>query len=429
MPAGLNLPTNISLQTSITAENSGTKGQSELVVAEKDTSGFTSVYNEISPETNSIGKSLPEDGSATAENQQIQDQSDLIQEVTESILIPITGKIQLVTGKNQVSEESLLDFMNEQGLSRSEILAVLSNAEISRIIEPKTEMEILTTDDWLQTKVRVESLVGDTVIETSTAEQMNASALVLKELLETQLKTQLGQTQPSQVVEIIASKAAIQQLTNGAGQHEAVMEPVYDVFESISLSRSTGDSETSSQNQRDSSSLFATSARPSTETAMTQSELRDFRSLLADHLRRAETIQQLTDRLGVFVAKQVTAQMSQGRWSIDLTLHPAELGSIKVDMEMTERGLEATFRASQGLTRDLLMESMSRLKQWFEEGGINVAYSGLSQDSGMNQSTSDEQTNETAQSTNDRASTDESGEPLETNDLMGIDPGRLDIRV
>ena len=429
MPAGLNLPTNISLQVSGNAENSEMKGQSELGVAEKDTSGFTSVINKISPETASIGKSLPEDGSAMAENQQIQDQSDLLQEVTESIAIPITGGIQLVTGKNQVSEESLLEFMNEQGLSRSEILAILSNAEISRIIKPKMEMGILTTDDWLQTKVRVESLVGDTVTETSKAEQMNASALVLKELLETQLKTQLGQTRPSHVVEIIASKAAIQQLTNGAGQHEAVTEPVYDVFESINLSRSSGDSETSSQNHRDSSSLFASSARTSTETAMTQSELKDFRSLLADHLRRAETIQQLTDRLGVFVAKQVTAQMSQGRWSIDLTLHPAELGSIKVDMEMTERGLEATFRASQGLTRDLLMESMSRLKQWFEEGGINVAYSGLSQDSGMNQSTGDEQTNEAAQSTNDRASTEESGEPVETNDVTGIDPGRLDIRV
>ena len=429
MPAGLNLPTNISLQASGNAENSEMKGQSELGVAEKDTSGFTSVINKISPETASIGKSLPEDGSAMAENQQIQDQSDLLQEVTESIAIPITGGIQLVTGKNQVSEESLLEFMNEQGLSRSEILAILSNAEISRVIKPKMEMGILTTDDWLQTKVRVESLVGDSVIETSEAEQMNASALVLKELLETQLKTQLGQTRPSHVVEIIASKAAIQQLTNGAGQHEAVTEPVYDVFESINLSRSSGDSETSSQNHRDSSSLFASSARTSTETAMTQSELKDFRSLLADHLRRAETIQQLTDRLGVFVAKQVTAQMSQGRWSIDLTLHPAELGSIKVDMEMTERGLEATFRASQGLTRDLLMESMSRLKQWFEEGGINVAYSGLSQDSGMNQSTGDEQTNEAAQSTNDGASTEESGEPVETNDVTGIDPGRLDIRV
>ena len=429
MPAGLNLPTNISLQTSVNAENSETKGQSELLVAEKDTSGFASVINKISPETNNIGKLLPEDGSAMAENQQILDPSDVLQEVTESIAIPITGDIQLVTGKNQVSEESLLEFMNEQGLSRSEILEVLSNAESIRVVEPKIEMGIVTTDDWLQTKVKAESLLGDAVIETSEAEQVNTPALVLKELLETQLKTQLGQTQPSHVVEIVASQAAIQQLTNTASQQEAVAEPVYDVFESINLSRSSGDSETSSQNQRDPSSLFATSARASTETAMTQSELKDFRSFLADHLRRAETIQQLTDRLGVFVAKQVTAQMSQGRWSIDLTLHPAELGSIKVDMEMTERGLEATFRASQGVTRDLLMESMPRLKQWFEEGGINVAYSGLSQDSGMNQSTSDEQTNETAQSTNDRASTEESGEPTETNDVTGIDPGRLDIRV
>ena len=429
MPAGLNLPTNISLQTSVNAENSEMKGQSELLVAEKDTSGFASVINKISPETNNIGKLLPEDGSAMAENQQILDPSDLLQEVTESIAIPITGDIQLVTGKNQVSEESLLEFMNEQGLSRSEILEVLSNAESIRVVEPKIEMGIVTTDDWLQTKVKAESLLGDAVIETSEAEQVNTPALVLKELLETQLKTQLGQTQPSHVVEIVASQAAIQQLTHTASQQEAVTEPVYDVFESINLSRSSGDSETSSQNQRDPGSLFAASARAPTETAMTQSELKDFRSFLADHLRRAETIQQLTDRLGVFVAKQVTAQMSQGRWSIDLTLHPAELGSIKVDMEMTERGLEATFRASQGVTRDLLMESMPRLKQWFEEGGINVAYSGLSQDSGMNQSTSDEQTNETAQSTNDRASTEESGEPTETNDVTGIDPGRLDIRV
>ena len=412
MPAGLNLPTNISLQTSVNAENSEMKGQSELLVAEKDTSGFASVINKISPETNNIGKLLPEDGSAMAENQQIQDPSDLLREVTEAIAIPITGQIQLITGKNQVSEDSLMDFMSEQGLSRSEILAVLSNTEISRVIEPQTKMGILTTDDWMQAKVKV-----------------TTPALLLKELLETQLKTQAGQTKPSHVVEIIASQAAIQQLTNAANQHETVTEPVYDVFESINLSRSSGDSETSSQNQRDLSSLFAASARASTETAMTQSDLKDFRSFLADHLRRAETIQQLTDRLGVFVAKQVTAQMSQGRWSIDLTLHPAELGSIKVDMEMTERGLEATFRASQGVTRDLLMESMPRLKQWFEEGGINVAYSGLSQDSGMNQSTSDEQTNEAARSTNDRASTEESGEPAETNDVTGIDPGRLDIRV
>ena len=429
MPAGLNLPTNISLQTASDSGNPEIDGDSESSGIAKDGSGFASVMSKISSETTKIGKSLPEDGAIMAENQRLQDQSHELQQVIDAGAIPLAGDIRLVTGENQVSDESLLDFMNEQGLSRSEILTVLSNAGVSRVGEPQTQMGILTTDDWLQTKVKVESPVGGTVIETSVAEQVNTPALVLKELLETQLKTQLSETQPSQVVEIIASQAAIQQLTQSASQQESVTEPVYDVIQSMNLSRPSGDSESSSQNQRDPSSLFAAAARASTETAMTQSELKDFRSFLADHLRRAETIQQLTDRLGVFVAKQVTAQMSQGRWSIDLTLHPAELGSIKVDMEMTERGLEATFRASQGVTRDLLMESMPRLKQWFEEGGINVAYSGLSQDSGMNQSTSDEQTNETAQSTNDRASTEESGEPTETNDVTGIDPGRLDIRV
>ncbi len=429
MPAGLNLPTNISLKTASDSGSPEMEGHSVSSGVAKDGSGFANVMSKFSSETTNIGKSLPEDRVVMAKNQQLQDHSDLLREVAESMTMPITGEIKLVTGKTQVSEESLLEFMNEQGLSRSEIVAVLSNAEISRVIEPQTEMGILTTGDWLQTKVKVESPVGDKVIETSEAVQVNTSALVLKELLETQMKTRLGQTKPSHIVEIIASKAAIQQLINSASQHEAVTEPVYDLFESISLGRSSGDSETSSQNHRDPSSLFATFARASTETAMTQSEMKDFRSFLADHLRRAETVQQLTDRLGVFVAKQVTAQMSQGRWSIDLTLHPAELGSIKVDMEMTERGLEATFRASQGVTRDLLMESMPRLKQWFEEGGINVAYSGLSQDSGTNQSTSDEQPNKTAQSTNEMASTEESGEPVETNEVTGLDPGRLDIRV
>ena len=429
MPAGLNLPTNISLQTASDPGNPEIEGNSESSGVAKGGSGFASVMSKISSETTKIGKSLPEDGAIMAENQRLLDQSHELQQVIDAGVIPLTGDIRLVTGENQVSDESLLDFMNEQGLSRSEILTVLSNAEISRVVEPQTQMGILTTDDWLQTKVKVESPNGGTSIETSVAEQINTPALVLKKLLETQLKTQLNQTQPSPVVEIIASQVTIQQLTQSVSQQEAVTEPVYDVIQSMSLGRASGDPEASSQNQRDPGSLFAASARASTETVMTQSELKDFRSFLADHLRRAETIQQLTDRLGVFVAKQVTAQMSQGRWSIDLTLHPAELGSIKVDMEMTERGLEATFRASQGVTRDLLMESMPRLKQWFEEGGINVAYSGLSQDSGMNQSTSDEQTNETAQSTNDRASTEESGEPTETNDVTGIDPGRLDIRV
>jgi flagellar hook-length control protein FliK len=75
------------------------------------------------------------------------------------------------------------------------------------------------------------------------------------------------------------------------------------------------------------------------------------------------------------------------------------------------------------------MESMPRLKQWFEEGGINVAYSGLSQDSDMNQSTDHEQANESGQSMNDSVMVTEPDQQAETNGVIGSGPGRLDIRV
>ncbi|NCW74273.1 MAG: flagellar hook-length control protein FliK [Gammaproteobacteria bacterium] len=396
--------------------------------AGKQASGFASVMKSISPGTINIGKPLPEDGLVMAENQQQQVQNDALQQVTESTVVRLNGEIRLLTGENQVSEESLLDFMNEQGLSRSEILAVLSNPDGNRLKKSKTTEDLLMTENWLQTKAMRETTI-DGLLNESTETLTKPVGLILKEVLAVQLKTQLSRTTPSDVVELIGSKASIQHLANATVQDNGGGEPVFDFLELMDLARSNSDPETASQNQRETGSLFANSIRSSSETTMTQSELKDFRSFLADHLRRAETIQQLTDRLGAFVAKQVTAQISQGRWSVDLTLHPAELGSIKVDMEMTERGLEATFRASQAVTRDLLMESMPRLKQWFEEGGINVAYSGLSQDSGMNQSMHHEQANESAQSMNDSLMVAEPDQQAETNDVVGSGPGRLDIRV
>ena len=428
MPAGLNLPTNISLQTGSTAESPDLKGQPEASDAGKQASGFASVMKSISPETINIGKPLPEDRLAMAENRQQQVQNDALQQVAEPTVVRLSGEIRLLTGENRVSEESLLEFMNEQGLTRSEILVVLSNPDGNRLQKSKTTKDLLMTENWLQTKAIRETSI-DGLLNESTETPTTPVGSILREVLASQLKTQLSRSTPSDVVELIGSKASIEHLANATVQDNGGGEPVFDFLELIDLARSNSDAETASDNHRETSSLFANSVRSFSETTMTQSELKDFRSFLADHLRRAETIQQLTDRLGTFVAKQVTAQISQGRWSVDLTLHPAELGSIKVDMEMTERGLEATFRASQAVTRDLLMESMPRLKQWFEEGGINVAYSGLSQDSGMNQSMHHEQANESAQSMNDSLTVAEPDQQVETDDVVGSSPGRLDIRV
>jgi flagellar hook-length control protein FliK len=105
-------------------------------------------------------------------------------------------------------------------------------------------------------------------------------------------------------------------------------------------------------------------------------------------------------------------------------MHPAELGSIEIEMEMTERGLEASFRASHSTTRDLLMESMPRLKSWFEEGGIDVAYTGLHQDSGAQsggKSTGEQRAQPETQATESQESSDSTDDKLLDDDSTGLD--------
>jgi len=441
MPGVLNLPTNISLEPKSSGDKASMNGPSEAHSANQPNTAFSSVMSEVAPDTNAeTGKQLPGDGVEMAEYEQLHNQTDeLLQTIDSTTLRPV-GDVKLILGQGDVSENSLLDFMNEQGLSRSEMLALLSESGVEQTITASTDAltAMGTTDLWLRTKtldtnpssdVLSKSLEFPTELSDGVLLTELSDGVLLKNALAAQLQTQLSGAQPSAIVELIATRSAIQQLTSGALPDGQMPESQANLFDLLDLNARQGGSNSSASNPNDSSSLFSSGGRLGGESMMNQNEVKDFRSFLADHLRRAETLQQLTDRLGSFVARQVTAQLSQGRWSLDLTLHPAELGSIKVDMEMTERGLEATFRASQAVTRDLLMESMPRLKQWFEEGGINVAYSGLSQDSEMNQSTNQDQAQDSA-NPNSRSLADTEQE-LQADEVMpaALDPGRLDIRV
>ncbi len=440
MPGVLNLPTNISLEPKASGDKASMNGHSEAHGASQPNTAFSSVMNEVAPDSNTeTGKQLPEDGGEMAEYEQLHNQTEeLLCTIGSTTMLPV-GDVKLILGQGEVSENSLLDFMNEQGLSRSEMLALLSESSVGKTITPDTEVmaepdtevmaEMGTTDLWLRTKTLNTNPSSDVLGTSIELPTELADGLLLKNALAVQLQTQLSRAQPSAIVELIATRSAVQQLTSGALPDGQMPETQANLFDLLDLNTRQGGSDSSASNSDGSSSLFSSGGRLGGESMANQNEVKDFRSFLADHLRRAETIQQLTDRLGSFVARQVTAQLSQGRWSLDLTLHPAELGSIKVDMEMTERGLEATFRSSQAVTRDLLMESMPRLKQWFEEGGINVAYSGLSQDSEMNQSTNQDQAQDSANPNSSSLADTEQELQIDEVESATLDPGRLDIRV
>jgi len=438
MPGVLNLPTNISLEPKSSGDKASMHGPSEAHSANQPNTAFSSVMNEVAPDTNTeTGKQLPGDGVEMAEYEQLHSQTDELLSTIDSATLRPVGDVKLILGQGDVSENSLLDFMNEQGLSRSEMLALLSESSVEKTTITDTDTDtdtdalaaVGTTGLWLRAKTLETDSSSDKLSISIGLPTEASDGLLLKNTLAAQLQTQISRVQPSAIVELIATRSTIQQLTSAALTEGQMPESQANLFDLLDSNAHQGGSGSSASNPNDSSSLFSSGSRLGSESMMNQNEVKDFRSFLADHLRRAETLQQLTDRLGSFVARQVTAQLSQGRWSLDLTLHPSELGSIKVDMEMTERGLEAIFRASQAVTRDLLMESMPRLKQWFEEGGINVAYSGLSQDSEMNQSTNQDQAQDSASSNSRSLADTEQESQADEVVAAALDPGRLDIRV
>ena len=60
-----------------------------------------------------------------------------------------------------------------------------------------------------------------------------------------------------------------------------------------------------------------------------------------------------------------------------MDLHPASMGRIEVQLEMRNGELEANFLSSNAATRELLNESLHRLREMLEQFGTNSAYVGL----------------------------------------------------
>jgi flagellar hook-length control protein FliK len=331
------------------------------------------------------------------------------------------GKINLLTAPQQstdVSDESLIAFMQDQGFSRADMAQLLMARSQSNSTEPQL------TASWFKMKS------GDAVeIQPAVSFSEEIKPANLAEALATQLIEPKQPIKSSAIVEILAVKDAsqfikTQILSESSDQLTIKLSDLLPALARKPLGGGQSSQGSSSDSGSFSSSQFDTKSLA--ELAKTSGP-QEFREFLAEHLKRAESLRELTDKLGGMVARQIAGQIGRGRWSLEIAMHPAELGSIEIDMEMTERGLEASFRASHSVTRDLLMESMPRLKTWFEEGGIDVAYAGLTEDSGAQNggnSTGEQHAQSEVQTTESEESSD-----LTDNQSVGDGSTGLDIRV
>ena len=92
--------------------------------------------------------------------------------------------------------------------------------------------------------------------------------------------------------------------------------------------------------------------------------------------------QQLADRLGQAMAERLQSQIARGEWKLQMRLNPASLGRIDVELDMHAKGLDAMFRSENPLTRELMAQSMPKLKDALTQSGMAVASVWVNSDAG-----------------------------------------------
>jgi hypothetical protein len=101
--------------------------------------------------------------------------------------------------------------------------------------------------------------------------------------------------------------------------------------------------------------------------------------------QRAAAYQELSQRLGEALAQRVMSQIERGNWEVRLLLKPAKLGEVEIDLALRSGALDASFRTTNPLTRDLLNDGLPRLREVLANAGMDIA--GLNVGSGRNQQT------------------------------------------
>jgi flagellar hook-length control protein FliK len=129
-----------------------------------------------------------------------------------------------------------------------------------------------------------------------------------------------------------------------------------------------------------------------------------------DSAQRRENISTLAEKMGQAVGERILSELERGQWHLKLSLRPATLGHIEVEMRMRSGEMDAVFTAPQALTRELLNEGMSKLKDTLNQMGMDVA--SLKVDDGQSRQRGGESTPERQTQLRNNAPTETTDAPV-----------------
>ena len=134
---------------------------------------------------------------------------------------------------------------------------------------------------------------------------------------------------------------------------------------------------------------------------------------------------QLSEALG----QRLAANIAAGHYRLTFNVHPRELGAIDVVMEMRDGRLDAQINTSNAVTRELLGDSLPRLRDALQQSGVNLAQLQVGSDTQQGQSQDREASaNSAGAQTQDEMSLADAGmETVSENLELGLDLDSIDF--
>ena len=134
---------------------------------------------------------------------------------------------------------------------------------------------------------------------------------------------------------------------------------------------------------------------------------------------------QLSEALG----QRLAANIAAGHYRLTFNVNPRELGAIDVVMEMRDGRLDAQINTSNAVTRELLGDSLPRLRDALQQSGVNLAQLQVGSDTQQGQSQGREASaNNAGAQTQDEMSLADAGVDTVSEDLeLGLDLDSIDF--
>ena len=294
---------------------------------------------------------------------------------------------------NEPSDSSLMDYAKAQGIDPEAMSLLMSNIEQEIELEegsPKEQVPTLSDDQLVKNTLIISNQKTTGFISSQDTDYLSIGKRAGGHITLAQTLAMSKQTQNSEVPKAIPVIAKTQNIIKSfnpnAGKSTLKLEAI-QLGERVESILELKDGRTSSQLVQNQTSPLRqdlvnnpgqTGAQElRTELSNKQSTQGQFSEPNNDLSRRHEQYLEVSKRLTQAVGDRLLAQIAKGAWRVEMDLHPKTLGRIEIQLEMKNGELEAHFNSSQTITRDLLQESFSKLKDILSEHGIDSAYIGL----------------------------------------------------